>query len=217
MGAVTLDGARVVRTAGLRVPLGDALVGRISVRGQPLDPPAPLTLVMNKPLGLVCSHREPGRSIYELLPPRWQTRDPALSSIGRLDADTTGLLLITDDGPLLHRIISPKSAIAKRYVFTLVAPMTGSEGELFASGALMLDGETAPLLPARLDVSGPNTGALTIHEGRYHQVRRMFAAAGNRVTALHRDRIGAFDLPATMDAGGWRRITADESARLFDA
>ncbi len=214
-GAVTLDGARL-SDSGLRVPLGDSLVDRISVRGQPLDPPAPLTLVMNKPTGLVCSHREPGRSIYELLPPRWQARDPALSSIGRLDADTTGLLLITDDGPFLHRIISPKAGIAKRYVFTLAAPMTGRERDLFASGTLVLDGETGPLLPAELETFGPDSGALTIREGRYHQVRRMFAAAGNRVVTLHRDRIGAFDLPDTLSSGDWRRLRTEESELLFE-
>ena len=214
-GAVTLDGARL-SDIGLRVPLGETLPDRISVRGQPLDPPAPLTLVMNKPLGLVCSHKEPGRSIYELLPPRWQARDPALSSIGRLDAATTGLLLITDDGPFLHRIISPKAGIAKRYVFTLAAPMTGREGELFASGALILDGETAPLLPAELETFGPDSGALTIREGRYHQVRRMFAAAGNRVVGLHRDRIGACELPDSLRPGDWRRLRPDEQDRLFE-
>jgi 16S rRNA pseudouridine516 synthase len=209
-----LDGERL-SDIGLRVPLGDALVDRISVRGQPLDPPAPLTLVMNKPLGLVCSHREPGRSIYELLPPRWQARDPALSSIGRLDADTTGLLLITDDGPFLHRIISPKAGIAKRYVFTLAAPLTGAEVDLFASGAMMLDGETAPLLPAHLEVFGADSGALTIREGRYHQVRRMFAATGNRVVTLHRDRIGAFDLPQSLSAGAWRPLEPNEFGNLI--
>jgi 16S rRNA pseudouridine516 synthase len=214
-GAVTLDGERLSDT-GLRVPLGDALTDRINVRGQPLDPPAPLTLVMNKPLGLVCSHREPGRSIYELLPPRWQARDPALSSIGRLDVDTTGLLLITDDGPFLHRVISPKAGIAKRYVFALAAPLTGREGDLFASGKLMLEGETTPLLPAELEIFGPNSGALTIREGRYHQVRRMFAAAGNRVVELHRDRIGAFALPDALRSGEWRRLRPEESSMLFE-
>jgi 16S rRNA pseudouridine516 synthase len=213
-GAVTLDGVRLT-DSGLRVELGDALVDRISVRGQPLDPPAPLTLVMNKPLGLVCSHREPGRSIYELLPPRWQARDPALSSVGRLDADTSGLLLITDDGPFLHRIISPKAGIAKRYVFTLAAPLSGRERGLFASGSMMLDGETAALLPAELESFGATSGALTIREGRYHQVRRMFAAVGNRVIALHRDRIGAFELPDSLNPGAWRRLRLEEVEMLF--
>src|SRR3546814_11769049 len=86
----------------------------MSVAGQPLDPPAPLTLAMHKPLGVVCSHREPGRSVYELLPPRWRARVPTLSSIGRLDKDTSGLLLITDDGPFLHRVISPKRSEERR-------------------------------------------------------------------------------------------------------
>jgi 16S rRNA pseudouridine516 synthase len=215
-GAVTLDGERLSKV-GAQVPIGPALTDRMRVRGQPLDPPAPLTLIMNKPPGVVCSHREPGRSVYELLPARWRARDPALSSIGRLDVDTTGLLLITDDGPFLHRVISPKSRIAKRYVFTLASPLSGREGALFASGALMLDGETAPLLPAQLEVYGPNSGALTIREGRYHQVRRMFAAAGNHVITLHRDRIGGLDLPSDLQLGAWRRLHMLEMDILMHA
>ena len=149
-GEVTLDGAPI-KKVGQHLPIGEALSERVQVRGQPLDPPAPLTLIMHKPLGLVCSHREPGRSIYELLPPRWRSRDPALSSIGRLDLDTTGLLLITDDGDFLHRVISPRAHVAKRYRATLARPLTGEEGGIFASGALMLEGETTPLAPARLE------------------------------------------------------------------
>src|SRR5205823_4986272 len=80
--------------------------------------PAPLTLVMHKPVGVVCSHREAGRSVYDLLPRRWQARDPAISSIGRLDLDTSGLLLLTDDGAFLHRVISPKARVPKRYLAT---------------------------------------------------------------------------------------------------
>ena len=213
-GAVTLDGARL-SDAGLRVPLGEALADRITVRGQPLDPPAPLTLIMNKPLGLVCSHREPGRSIYELLPPRWQARDPALSSIGRLDADTTGLLLITDDGPFLHRIISPKAGIAKRYIVSLARPLEGREAAVFASGELTLESETTPLAPAWLETITPTTARLTIVEGRYHQVRRMFAAIGNHVSALSRDRIGDLDLPADLAPGSWRRLAESERALLL--
>jgi 16S rRNA pseudouridine516 synthase len=170
---------------------------------------------MNKPLGLVCSHREPGRSIYELLPPRWQSRDPALSSIGRLDVDTSGLLLITDDGPFLHGIISPKARIAKRYFVTLARPLEGHEAEVFADGGLILESETTPLAPAWLDPITLTTARLTIVEGRYHQVRRMFAAIGNHVSALSRDRIGAFDLPADLGSGSWRRLSASERMLLF--
>jgi len=211
---VVLDGV-VVKDAGARIAVAADLAQRMTVSGQPLDPPAPLTILMHKPLGVVCSHREAGRSVYELLPPRWRARIPALSTIGRLDKETSGLLLITDDGPFLHRVISPRSNIAKRYQAALDRPLEGHEAELFAAGTLILEGDTDPLAPARLEPTGPSTADLTIIEGRYHQVRRMFAAAGNHVTALHRDRIGGLVLPPDLEPGDWRILTAEEQAAIF--
>jgi 16S rRNA pseudouridine516 synthase len=213
-GLVILDGA-VVTEADQKVAVTPDLPQRMQVDGAPLDPPPPLTLLLHKPLGVVCSHREPGRSVYELLPPRWARRDPALSTIGRLDKETSGLLLLTDDGGLLHRIISPKAEIAKRYHVTLEQPLRGDEAELFASGAMMLEGETKPLLPATLERLDETLCTLTIQEGRYHQVRRMFAATGNLVTALHRDRIGGLDLPADLPPGAYRPLTGLELDRVF--
>jgi 16S rRNA pseudouridine516 synthase len=211
---VVLDGV-TVKDAGARIAVVADLPARMTVAGQPLDPPAPLTLVMHKPLGVVCSHREAGRSVYELLPTRWRARVPGLSTIGRLDKDTSGLLLITDDGPFLHRVISPRSHVAKRYVATLDRPLKGDEAEVFAAGTLMLEGEADPLAPAILEAVGPTEAILTITEGRYHQVRRMFAAVGNHVTALHRDRIGGLALPAGLEPGGFRILTPDEQAVIF--
>ncbi len=211
---VELDGV-TLRDAGARIAVTPDLPERMTVVGKPLDPPAPLTILMNKPLGVVCSHRETGRSVYELLPRRWQSREPGLSSIGRLDKDTSGLLLITDDGPFLHRVISPKSHVAKRYAVTLDRPLKGDEAAIFAAGTLMLESETAPLAPAQLEPTGESTAFLTITEGRYHQVRRMFAAVGNHVTALHRDRTGGLALPETLAPGEWRILTAAEQAAIF--
>jgi 16S rRNA pseudouridine516 synthase len=211
---VELDGV-ALRDAGARIALTPDLAQRMTVVGQPLDPPAPLTLLMHKPLDVVCSHKEPGRSVYDLLPRRWRARTPALSTIGRLDKDTTGLLLITDDGPFLHRVISPRNHVAKRYVATLDRPLSGEEAAIFAAGTLMLDGETAPLAPATLEPTGPNEARLTITEGRYHQVRRMFAAVGNHVTALRRDRIGGLVLPDDLPLGGWRILGEAELAAIF--
>jgi 16S rRNA pseudouridine516 synthase len=213
-GQVVLDGA-VVRDAGARIAVTADLPTRMSVAGQPLDPPAPLTLMMHKPLDVVCSHREAGRSVYELLPHRWRARIPALSTIGRLDKDTSGLLLITDDGAFLHRVISPKSQVAKRYVATLDRPLRGDEAEVFAAGTLMLEGETDALAPAVLEPLGPTEARLTITEGRYHQVRRMFAALGNHVTALHRDRIGGLALSEDLEPGHWRVLTGEEQVAIF--
>lgn len=211
---VVLDGA-VVKDSGARIAVTADLPARMTISGQPVDPPAPLTILMHKPLGLVCSHREPGRSVYELLPQRWRGREPALSSIGRLDKDTSGLLLITDDGPFLHRVISPKSHVAKRYVATLDRPLRGDEAAVFASGELVLESETDPLAPAILEPMGEREALLTITEGRYHQVRRMFAALGNHVTALHRDRIGGLALPADVEPGAWRILTAPDQVAIF--
>jgi 16S rRNA pseudouridine516 synthase len=211
---VALDGV-VVKDSGAKIAIAADLPERLTVSGQPLDPPAPLTLMMHKPLDVVCSHREAGRSVYELLPHRWRAREPGLSSIGRLDKDTSGLLLITDDGPFLHRVISPKSHVAKRYVATLARPLTGEEGAVFAAGTLMLEGERDPLAPAVLEPLSPTQARLTITEGRYHQVRRMFAAVGNHVAGLHRDRIGGLALPADLEPGGWRILTSEEQAAIF--
>jgi 16S rRNA pseudouridine516 synthase len=211
---VLLDGV-AVKDPGAKIAIAADLPTRLTVSGQPLDPPAPLTILMHKPLDVVCSHREPGRSVYELLPHRWRAREPALSTIGRLDKDTTGLLLITDDGPFLHRVISPKSHVAKRYLATLDRPLAGTEAQVFAAGTLMLDGEKDPVEPAVLEPLGERQAYLTITEGRYHQVRRMFAAVGNHVAALHRDRIGALALPDELAPGDWRILTGDEQAAIF--
>jgi 16S rRNA pseudouridine516 synthase len=213
-GKVTFDGVPL-KDAGKRIAVTADLPQHLMIRGVPVDPPAPLVLLMNKPLGVVCSHREDGAKIYDLLPRRWQIRDPALSSVGRLDKDTSGLLLITDDGDFLHRVISPKRHVEKTYLASLDRPLSGKEGEAFASGTLMLEGEEKPLLPARLDVVDEKTARLTITEGRYHQVRRMFAAMGNHVVALHRERIGGIALPEDLEPGKHRILTTQEAEQVF--
>jgi len=186
----------------------------IRVDDEPLDPPPGLVLMLNKPLGVTCSRKDPGRVVYDLLPPRFNVRTPALSSVGRLDRDTTGLLLFTDDGALLHRIISPRAQVAKVYEATLAQDLRGDEGALFASGSLMLESEKEPLAPAQLQVLGPRHARLTVTEGRYHQVRRMFAAAGNHVETLQRVAVGALTL-GELPLGEWRALDADEVAAVF--
>jgi 16S rRNA pseudouridine516 synthase len=213
-GKVMLDGA-VLKDAGARIAVDATLPQRMTIRGVPVDPPAPLVLMMHKPLGVVCSHKEDGEKIYDLLPRRWRLRDPGLSTVGRLDKDTSGLILITDDGDFLHRVISPKRHVPKTYLATLDRALTGSEGEIFAAGTLMLDSEEKPLLPAKLDVVDARTARLTITEGRYHQVRRMFAAVGNHVVTLHRERIGGLVLPDDLAAGQHRILPAAEAERVF--
>ena len=186
----------------------------IRVDGEALDPPPGMLLMLHKPLGYTCSTKDPGRVVFDLLPPRFRLRSPALSTVGRLDRETSGLLLLTDDGQLLHRVIAPKSKLPKVYVASLANDLRGDEAAIFASGTLMLDNETTPLLPAELDAAGERTARLTLHEGRYHQVRRMFAAVGNHVEALHRERIGGLTL-GDLPAGQWRRLDAAGIDLLF--
>jgi 16S rRNA pseudouridine516 synthase len=186
----------------------------VRIDGEALDPPAGLVLMLHKPTGYVCSRRDQGRLVYALLPPRFALRSPPLSTVGRLDRDTSGLLLLTDDGALLHRIIAPKSNLPKVYEATLAQPLRGDEASLFASGTLMLESEKTPLLPAEFEALSPTHARLVLREGRYHQVRRMFAAVGNHVIALHRSRIGGLSLGA-LPAGKWRILDAGDLTRLF--
>ena len=213
-GQVRLDD-QIMRDGSAHVTADADLPGRMTVVGAPLDPPSPLTVILHKPTGFVCAHNEAGRSIYELLPRRWRARTPALSTIGRLDADTSGLILITDDGGLLHKIISPKRHVPKRYLASLDRPLTGEEGALFAAGGLMLEGETKPLAPAVLEPLGEKAARLTIQEGRYHQVRRMFAAAGNHVVTLRREAIGGLELTDDLEPGAWRIATEADIAAVL--
>lgn len=215
-GAIRLDGADL-DDAGGRIALDPDLPDRLTIDGAPLDPLPGLCLMLHKPLGVTCSHKEAGPLVYGLLPERWRRRDPPLSTVGRLDKETSGLLLLTDDGALLHRIISPKAQVAKRYRVTLDRPLTGGEAAVFAAGTLMLEGEDRPLLPVHLDVADATHCAVTLTEGRYHQVRRMFAAVGNHVTALHRDRVGGLDLPADLAAGDYRVMIPGDVAAVFAA
>lgn len=185
----------------------------VRIDGEPLDPPPGLLLMLHKPVDFTCSTKDRGRVVYDLLPPRYRLRSPALSTVGRLDRDTSGLLL-TDDGQLLHRIIAPKSKLPKVYLATLAEDLRGDEAAVFASGTLMLEGEQTPLLPAELEVLGPRSARLTLHEGRYHQVRRMFAAVGNHVAVLHRERVGGLALDE-LPVGEWRMLGEGDRAQLF--
>jgi 16S rRNA pseudouridine516 synthase len=187
----------------------------IRVDGEPLDPPAGMLLMLHKPVGYTCSTMDPGQIIYDLLPPRFRHRSPTLASVGRLDRDTTGLLLMTDDGALLHRIVHPKSKLAKVYEVSLARDLKGDEGDVFASGKLRLESEPAPLAPATMEVVSPRQAKLTLTEGRYHQVRRMFAAVGNHVEALHRSRIGGLGL-GELPLGNWRFLDESDRLQLFN-
>lgn len=186
----------------------------VRVDGEPLDPPPGLLLMLHKPVGHTCSKKDKGELVYDLLPPRFAQRDPSLSTVGRLDRETSGLLLMTDDGVLLHRIQSPKAQVAKVYEATLARPLRGDEAKVFASGKLRLESDDTPLLPAELEVLGPQRARLTLHEGRYHQARRMFAAVGNHVEALHRTQVGGLTL-GELPSGQWRALNDADRALVF--
>lgn len=214
-GGITLDGEELTDVSQ-RIRLTPDLPARMRIDGEALDPLQGLVILLNKPLGMTCSHKEDGPLVYDILPRRWRARDPAISTVGRLDKQTSGLLLLTDDGDLLHRIISPKRHVRKTYRATLARPLTGGEGALFASGEMMLEGETKPLAPAELTVLSETEALLTVTEGRYHQVRRMFAAAGNHVEALHRESLGGLTLPEGLAAGEWVLLDEAAVASVFD-
>jgi 16S rRNA pseudouridine516 synthase len=215
------DVARMFREGRVTDAAGDVLYADdapahadVRIDGEPLDPPQGLVLMLHKPVGYTCSTRDPGRIVYDLLPSRFRHRSPLLSTVGRLDRDTSGLLLLTDDGALLHRITAPKARLAKRYETTLASDLRGDEATLFASGTLQLESDATPLAPARLEVADARHATLVLTEGRYHQVRRMFAAVGNHVEALHRSQVGGLAL-GDLAAGGWRPLSEADLAILF--
>lgn len=187
---------------------------QVRVDDEPLDPAPGLLLMLHKPVGYTCSTKDAGRLVYDLLPPRFRLRNPVVSTVGRLDRDTSGLLLMTDDGALLHTITSPRTHLPKVYRATLASDLRGDEAAIFATGDLLLEGEDKPLAPAAMRALGPREAELVLVEGRYHQVRRMFAAVGNHVTALHRSAMGGLDLD-DLPAGEWRLLQPDDRARLF--
>ncbi len=139
-----------------------------------------------------------------------------LSVAGRLDKDTSGLVLMTDDGQLLHKIISPKRKVEKLYQATLARPLRGDEAAIFASGTLTLQGEKTPCKPAGLRAVSDDGKQVEVRltEGRYHQVRRMLAAVGNHVETLHRAQIGGLDL-GQLSPGDWRALTEADLKAIF--
>ena len=215
-GGIVLDGIDLTDVSK-RIPVTPDLPARMEIDGQPLDPVPGLVMMLHKPLGMTCSRKEEGALVYDVLPPRWRRRDPAISTIGRLDKQTTGLLLLTDDGDLLHRVISPRRHVAKVYRATLARPLVGTEGDVFAAGGLVLEGEDKPLSPALLEVLSPTEARLTVTEGRYHMVRRMFAAVGNHVENLHRERVGGLALPEDLAPGAWRLLDQAQIDAIFAA
>lgn len=178
---------------------------RITLNGEVLTARASRYIMMHKPADTICSN------IDEIYPSVFNYLDVEkaqdLHIVGRLDADTTGLILVTDDGRWSYNITTPEKQCAKVYRVQLRDTVAGDVISRFSQGVL-LQGEAALTLPAKLDVISPKKVLLTLTEGRFHQVKRMFAAVGNRVVALHREQIG--DVRLDIEMGQWRYLTATE-------
>lgn len=201
-GRVRVEGI-AVRDAGHRVDPGMA----VTLAGKPVQLRGPVYLMLNKPPGVVCATEDAEHStVLDLLPAELRL---GVHPAGRLDIDTTGLVLLTDDGDWSHRVTSPRRRCAKIYQAELAEPLVADAEERFEAG-LLLRGEPRPTLPARLERETDLLVRVTLTEGRYHQVKRMFAALGNRVTALQRLRIGAVALDGALAPGGYRMLTAEE-------
>lgn len=165
-------------------------------------------LMMHKTAGYECSQKPKSHpSVYTLLPAPLRARN--VQAVGRLDQDTTGMLMFSDDGQYIHRMTSPKHEVPKIYEVTTSAVITPLQRERLVAG-VVLDDSPDPVCALAGELTGPNKIRLTLMSGKYHQVKRMMAAVGNHVTDLHRSRIGQLSLPADLKQGQWRWLTAGE-------
>ncbi|MGV3619445.1 MAG: pseudouridine synthase [Archangium sp.] len=205
-GRVRVDGHEVENSAQKVDPT------KVTLDDAPLEFPEGLTVLFHKPVGLVCTHdsREAHR-IYDVLPPRWAMRSPQITSVGRLDKETSGLLVITDDGALVQRMTSPRKHVEKVYEATIDGKITPELIAGFAKGVELREfGEMTMTEPAVLRELSDGRAEVTVHEGRYHQVRRMFAAHGIHVSALHRTKFGPWTL-GDLKEGEWRAAAQSSS------
>lgn len=208
-GHVTVGGA-VVKKPEEKY---DAETAQVRVDGETITCTAFRYLMLYKPAGVLSATEDPRqRTVLDLLPA--ELRKLRLFPVGRLDKDTTGLLLLTNDGDFAHRVISPKKHVPKVYLAALDGPLTSDDVAAFEDGILLDDG--TKLLPAYLDRPEPNVGRVTVYEGKYHQVKRMFAARGKLVTHLHREAIGALRLDEALEAGEFRELRPDEVKAVLE-
>ena len=169
-------------------------------------------IMMNKPAGILCVSRDPhAQTVVDLLPEEWRARD--LFPAGRLDKDTTGMVLLTDDGDYAHRMLAPKKHVPKRYLVTLYQPVDEATCQAFANGMTLENGDECK--PASCVPLDDNQALVTLHEGKYHQIKRMFAACGNHVEALHRLSMGGLSLDESLASGESRLLDEQEAASVF--
>ncbi|GEM76928.1 16S rRNA pseudouridine(516) synthase RsuA [Vibrio sagamiensis] len=208
-GEVTVDGD-IQKSGAFKVPEHSVVMWQEREVGTP----GPRYIMLYKPADFVCSHEDGyNPTAFVLLD---EPKVEKLHFAGRLDVDTTGLVLITDDGQWSHKITSPKHKCEKTYRVWLVDAIQADYVEKFAQG-IELRNEREPTLPARLEVvnEAENEVLLTIVEGKYHQVKRMFAALGNKVEHLHRERIGSIILDENLEPGDYRELTTEEIGSIW--
>jgi 16S rRNA pseudouridine516 synthase len=214
-GHVQVAGQTVTDAGAMLVPEGLVL----TVQGTPWACHERAYLMLHKPAGTECSQKPSAwPSIYTLLPGPLRQRPQkgavqGVQAVGRLDQDTTGLLLLTDDGAFIHRMNSPKKHVPKVYEVNAKHPVTATMVERLLAG-VVLDDDPRPVRAAACTITGERALSLTLTEGKYHQVKRMVAAVGNRVEALHRSRIGSLQLPPDLAPGQWRWLTPADLALL---
>lgn len=185
----------------------------VLVDGQPLDYSQFRYIMMNKPNGVLSATEDAGQeTVIDLLPENLRKQE--LFPVGRLDKDTTGLLLLTNDGGFSHSIISPKRHVAKVYRAAVTGVLDESDIRAFEEGVVLSDGTKC--MSAKLEILRPSVGLATVYEGKYHQVKRMFASRGKHVTALHRLSIGGLELDASLQPGQFRELSADERMKIFE-
>ncbi|NDV11273.1 pseudouridine synthase [Crenobacter caeni] len=195
-----------------RLDVDPAALSGLVVDGEPWTPlTGPLYLLLNKPAGYETSHKPMHNpTVYGLLP--WQFVNRGVSAVGRLDVDTTGLLLFSSDGQFVHALTSPKRHVPKCYLATVKHPLTDAQLNALRAGVYLKDDDERVVADEAV-ADDAHTLRLTISQGKYHQVKRMVAAAGNRVTALHRVSLGALRLD-DLPEGQWRHLTGEELAAL---
>lgn len=206
---ITVNG-KAVRSADAKL---DPEKDIVAVRGKQIRYRQYLYIMLNKPDGVVCATRDGlSSTVLELLPE--ELRRKGLFPAGRLDKDTEGFVFITDDGALAHKMLSPKNHVEKEYIVTLERPAEKGYIELFTSGMTIDGGEVC--MPAQLSLTNdPSIVKLVLHEGKYHQVKRMMEAAGNKVTHLKRVRMGGIVLDPSLAPGKCREISAEELSTLY--
>jgi 16S rRNA pseudouridine516 synthase len=216
-GLVTIDGVAVADAAAEVEPEGL----HFCVQGKEWVYHAKAYLMLHKPAGYECSQRPSAwPSIYTLLPAPLRQRPnkgstPGVQAIGRLDQDTTGMLLMSDDGIFIHRMSSPKHHVPKIYEVVCAEPVTPPQLQQLLAG-VVLDDDPKPVRAAACEATGPQALRLTLTEGKYHQVKRMLAAVGNRVVGLHRSRIGPLELPPDLAPGQWRWLSREQLSAILN-